>query len=49
MDAGADDFPAKPFEPEQLQVRLRVAERIVTLEREVASLVERLKASGTPP
>jgi len=38
MKAGADDFLGKPLDPDQLQARLRVAERIVTLEREVARL-----------
>jgi DNA-binding response OmpR family regulator len=38
MHAGADDFLGKPLDPDQLQARLRVAERIVSLEREVARL-----------
>jgi two-component system, cell cycle response regulator len=38
MQAGADDFLGKPLDPDQLQARLRVAERILTLEREVARL-----------
>ena len=33
MDAGADDFVSKPFERDELQVRLRAGERIVKLER----------------
>jgi DNA-binding response OmpR family regulator len=46
MEAGADDFLGKPLDPDQLQARLRVAERIVALEREVASLRARLKATA---
>ncbi len=37
LSAGADDFMAKPFEPQELLVRLQAAERIVSLEtRDVA-------------
>jgi len=38
MQAGADDFLGKPLDAEQLRARLRVAERILSLEREVARL-----------
>ena len=32
MDAGADDFVSKPFDQDELHVRLRAGERIVNLE-----------------
>ena len=38
MRAGADDFLTKPVDSELLAVRLRVAERIVTLQEEVSQL-----------
>jgi putative two-component system response regulator len=32
LSAGADEFMSKPFEPEELAIRLRTAERILSLE-----------------
>jgi sigma-B regulation protein RsbU (phosphoserine phosphatase) len=38
MEAGADDFIAKPWDDQQLAARLRVAERLVQLQSEVTVL-----------
>jgi diguanylate cyclase (GGDEF)-like protein len=42
LAAGADDFVGKPLDPDQLRARLIVAQRIVTLERELRQLNSQL-------
>lgn len=43
MDAGADDFLSKPFEPNELRVRLNAGKRIIDLERKLSSSNARMK------
>ena len=44
LDAGADDFLGKPFDPQELRVRLLAGRRIVALERELRRTNEELRA-----
>jgi DNA-binding response OmpR family regulator len=43
LRAGADDFIAKPFDPEELQARLQTGRRIVDLQTGLASRVKELE------
>jgi DNA-binding response OmpR family regulator len=36
MEAGVDEYVVKPFEPDELRSRLKVARRVVALERKLA-------------
>jgi diguanylate cyclase (GGDEF)-like protein len=47
MEAGADDYITKPFEYNELKVRLRAGRRIVELHRELLAAREKLRVQAT--
>jgi len=47
LDAGADDYLTKPFNPAELQVRLRAGIRIITLQAELIKTREALRVQAT--
>lgn len=47
MQAGADDYLAKPFHPPELEARLLVGKRILNLQHELVSARELLRVAAT--
>jgi two-component system cell cycle response regulator len=47
MDDGADDYLAKPFDEQELRVRLKVGQRILGVQRELIAAREALRRAAT--